>query len=417
VTPKRRDSRVYWRERGGARRAYGDFRDFADVGGGREALVASGARRATTDPDVAQSLAAQRVRELDGLRRGRALNSEAPRMTLADAAARHLIAKAESQRFTREWLAHQQAYLDRVLGILGGQTQLVRVTVERVRGLVAALRRLPNRRGGAMSDGNVRHHLSALSGVYQRAQSEGWVAPGFNPIGALLEKPTGTAQEARWLEVPDAALLLEAARTYRGNDAETPFAYGMVATFLLTGGRETEVYGLELDDVSFERNTVTFRPNTWRRLKTKGSHRVIPLWPQLADVLREHLRGPHRPTGDLLFPSLAAGSEALLTDSRKLLDRIAARAGWKPGEIRTKMFRHTYCAARLQTLDGGAPVSVYTVSRELGHTSLAMVSRVYAHLGSIRHRSEAVEYRVEQHRATLGERLRTLEAASKKGAV
>jgi hypothetical protein len=34
-----------------------------------------------------------------------------------------------------------------------------------------------------------------------------------------------------------------------------------------------------------------------------------------------------------------------------------------------RVFRHTWTAARLQTLDHGAPVSIYTVSRELGHGS------------------------------------------------
>jgi integrase len=57
------------------------------------------------------------------------------------------------------------------------------------------------------------------------------------------------------------------------------------------------------------------------------------------------------------------------------------RAGWQPGEIRSKMFRHTYCAARLQTLDQGAPVSAYTVAKELGHGGESMVRRVYGHLG------------------------------------
>jgi hypothetical protein len=37
------------------------------------------------------------------------------------------------------------------------------------------------------------------------------VSPGYNPVAALMEKPRRTAQEARWLEVPDAALLLAAA--------------------------------------------------------------------------------------------------------------------------------------------------------------------------------------------------------------
>jgi len=68
----------------------------------------------------------------------------------------------------------------------------------------------------------------------------------------------------------------------------------------------------------------------------------------------------------------------MLTDFRKLLDMVAVRAGWQPGEIRSRMFRHTYCAARLQTLDQGAPVSLFTVAKELGHGGEAMVRRVTA---------------------------------------
>ena len=162
----------------------------------------------------------------------------------------------------------------------------------------------------------------------------------------------------------------------------------------------------ELDDVSFDRQTVTVRPNQHRRLKTKGSARVIRLWPQLAEILRPYVdqrvidRG-----GTLLFPGEGG---KMISDWRKLLDRVAERAGWKVGEIRSKRFGHTYCAARLQTLDGGAPVAIYSVSRELGHTSTAMVEKVYSHLGTIRHRAEMVEYRVEQHAEALADRLATL---------
>jgi hypothetical protein len=99
-----------------------------------------------------------------------------------------------------------------------------------------------------------------------------------------------------------------------------------------------------------------------------------------------------------------------VTDFHKLLDAVAVRAAWKPGEIRSKMFRHTYCAARLQTLDHGAPVSVYTVAKEMGHGGEAMVRRVYGHLGQVRHRAPVVEYRVEQHVAKLGEQLADLNA-------
>ncbi len=180
----------------------------------------------------------------------------------------------------------------------------------------------------------------------------------------------------------------------------------MIATFLLTGGRESDVLGLEVADVSFDRGIVTFRPNEWRRLKTATSHRSVPLWPQLRAVLERYVT--ERPPSRLLFPPYRTGAEAMVTDFNKLLDAVATRAGWKPGEIRSKMFRHTYCAARLQTLDQGAPVSVYTVAREMGHGGESMVRRVYGHLGRVRHRAEVMEYRAEQFATTLRERLKGL---------
>lgn len=76
------------------------------------------------------------------------------------------------------------------------------------------------------------------------------------------------------------------------------------------------------------------------------------------------------------------------------------------------MFRHTYCAARLQMLDGGEPVGAYTVGREMGHGGDAMVRKVYGHLGQARHRAAAVEYRVEQHAAKLADRLTVLRGAT-----
>jgi integrase len=95
-----------------------------------------------------------------------------------------------------------------------------------------------------------------------------------------------------------------------------------------------------------------------------------------------------------------------------VLDGAAKRAGWKAGEIRSKMFRHTYCSTRLQTLDQGAPVSQFTVARELGHGGDALVRRIYGHLGDIRHRSEVVEYRIDQHEERLRDRLAKLEGVA-----
>lgn len=102
----------------------------------------------------------------------------------------------------------------------------------------------------------------------------------------------------------------------------------------------------------------------------------------------------------------------MITDLRRPIDEVAAAAGSEPGDIRTKMFRHTYCAARLQTLDRGTPYPFTQFPGSWGHASTAMVERVYGHLGQVVHRSEIVEYRIENHREKLAQRLVNLEEAA-----
>ncbi len=43
--------------------------------------------------------------------------------------------------------------------------------------------------------------------------------------------------------------------------------------------------------------------------------------------------------------------------------------------------RHTYTAARLQTLDNGAPIQIFTVQHELGHSDTEMITKICGHLG------------------------------------
>ncbi len=393
-------------------RAYADFRD---LGGGREALVAPGQKLATTDPLVAEKLVANRLQELQAMLRDRVLLGVERRVGLKEFAAHHLVEKARAGRVTEKHLGRMQLCLERAVEFFGAERDLTGIGPADIGQWVSALREFVSPISKRpLSDQSVRQHLVALSNLYRRAQSEGCVLPGFNPVASLMDKPTPTRREARWLEVHEAALLFESARTYKPPSAARVMGplYPIIATLLLTGGRRSEVLGLEVDDVSFDRKVVTFRPNTWRRLKTVTSHRSVPLWPQLEEILRQYVFDGNGPLGSLLFPSVRGKPESMITDLRKSLDAIGERAGWKAGDIRTKMFRHSYCAARLQTLDRGAPVSEFTVARELGHGGRAMVERVYGHLGQIRHRSEVVEYRSEQHEDVLGERLTALRAGA-----
>ena len=167
--------------------------------------------------------------------------------------------------------------------------------------------------------------------------------------------------------------------------------------------------GLRVDDVSFRHRVIHLRQNQWRRLKTAGSERRVPIWPQLEQVLRAYTKEREAAggLGDLLFPSPASGGkESMIRDFRKALDRVASRAGFEVGEIRSKAFRHSYTAARLQTLDNGHPVAPWTVARELGHSGTAMIEKVYGHLGNVRARKEVVEFLVADYPEVLEQRLK-----------
>jgi integrase len=433
--PKRTiQTRIYWR--GG--RAYGDFRDFHEVGGTQERLTEPGDRYATTDPDTAARLLAGRLGELEQARRNRKLFGPGRGAQLAPYASEHLVAKAKSGRSTDRWLRSSELFLKRAVDYFGAGRELASIDVGDVRGWGEHLAATGNGRAGGMTGGTVRHHLNTLSNLFRHAASERRVPTSYNPVRDLLDKPQAKRAEARWLEVHEAALLIESVKTYKPKRADLalPFLYPLVATYLLTGGRRLEVLGLEVADVNFERRTVTFRPNRWRRLKTETSHRSVPLHPQLEAILWDYLkerRVQEAVKGEapraLLFPGEGANGEAMLTDFRKVLDGAAIRAGfWEPvvnragavvldkqgqpkrkSTVRSKAFRHTYCSTRLQTLDQGAPVSQFTVARELGHGGDALVRRIYGHLGEVRQRSEVVEYRIEQHEERLRDRLFALE--------
>ena len=131
--PKQRKSRVYTRQRGGVNRYYADFRDFADVGGKQEALIADGERSATTDSDIAAHLCSERVQELEAKRRKTTILGVKKETTLAEFAAHHLVAKKQGGKVTDDWLEYAEIALSRAINFLGAERDLASVSVEDVR--------------------------------------------------------------------------------------------------------------------------------------------------------------------------------------------------------------------------------------------------------------------------------------------
>jgi integrase len=411
---------IFWRNG----RAYADLRAYADVGGEREALCEPDSKWGTTDKVIAEALFAARVTALQERRRGRVGAEGGKRHTTLDVLVRdHLKKKHKAGKTSWSHMVDLEQRLGAALEHFGSKRDPRTIEPGDIRVWAEALAA-----GGTRKPGTVRHYLNALSGLYGRAQEGLYVDPGYNPVSMMQEKPTGRWKgESAFLEVADAALLLEAARVLEGRERvnATPGLHAVVATFLLTGGRKSEVLGLDVDDVSFDRGLVYFRPNAHRGLKTETSVRTVPLWPQLRGVLQEHMYAGDAPrTSGLLFPAPHGG---MVRDLRKSLDAMAKLCAMVEGEVRTRRFRHTYCSARLQTVQrivrpGKDPakdedayewveVSRFQVQKEMGHGGAQLVDRIYGHAQRTPYRSEVVEYRVERHPEELGQRLRDLALA------
>ena len=396
---RRRATRLYRRKE----RYYADFRDFADVGGKQEAMVPPGERWATTDRDVAADIVSERVKELKA-RRKVAPRGEPVHMDplVEDYARYHLRHKAtkwkpstieRDERSLRIVLSHLRTTKRRQ------SVRLSDVTVGWLTEEYLPWRRDQAGRGGTkIKDQTILHELHALSNMLKRAVKERKI--DRNPVSDLMDKPTIDRDEAEYLEPGEAARLLEQCRNLdRQARRGVPFLWPLTATFLLTGGRRSEVFGLLVDDVDMKRGTVRFHRNEFRGLKSKWSRRTVPLWPQLRDVMERYLQerqvilGSYFASGvsesAILFPARDGG---MLSDVRSRLAR-AFESAKITSTPKNHLFRHTYTAQRLQTLDEGHPVSVWTVACELGHRDTGLIERVYGHLMQTRDRRPVVEYR------------------------
>lgn len=206
-----------------------------------------------------------------------------------------------------------------------------------------------------------------------------------------VKRPQVKRGEVPYLESAEGHRLLVAAAEldvdpdYRGFRPIT----SVIGTALLTGARKSELFALLLEDVDFDGGFVHFRPNRYYPdRKSRHAVRRVPLWPQLRPLLVAHV-GQHE--NGLLF-HLPDGRP--LRELRGSLDKVFERAGLaRPARKAWHLFRHTYTAMRLQTLDGGAPVALWTVTRELGHGSVTMIEQTYGHLLEVRDRLPVVEYR------------------------
>lgn len=383
--PRKRAGRLYQRAGG---RWYADLRD---LGGGREAMKPVGESYATTDRDVAMQYCTARVRELEDTRRTRQMFGVVRQCSVGQFATEWIQYKRNTET-RHQTLDRYELAFEHAFKVLDDSRNMDGITLRDAKEIMAGLRGIQSRYGKGLSSSSVRHVLVAMSQMFDHAEALGVVPAGHNPWKRLpkSERPRLKHSETDFLEVLEAAALIHACESVK-----TRFIplRTLVSTLLLTGGRLSEVLGLEWSDVNFDRDTVTFRDSRWRDLK-RGPLRTVPLWPELRDELSAYRLRTSRIAG-LVFPG-----EAPLGEEKRIFGQVykqiakAARLAKIDKKVTPQVFRVTYCAARLQTTDHGAHVSPFTVMKEMGHASLDMIERVYGRIGTDRHRSDVVEFKL-----------------------
>jgi integrase len=435
-------ARLYWKEG----RAYIDARGWAAWGGRQEALVAPGERGATRDVAQGAILFAQRLTQLRALRAEHpdglptpsaesqpAVEEQVEELDRIATFAGWYLAEKEvrpgRKRVTKAHLEdqrHKLAHAARFFAKKRGKELLRELEAADIREYMKELRTVPpprrNKRvgrcrGEVFSPTTQRRYLDTLGELLQAAVAEGRITTNW--VHERTDLPAVDPSPTRHLELWEAALLLEAARRLYPAHRKSPPIYPLLAFYLLTGVIESEREGVTVSDVrfpgdpEFPKGAIIIRPNasvrsedTRDRLKTEYRERIIPLHPQLAEILSEYLSGPSAPPGPLLFPAYGSDGTVPVGDWRKQFDRIADYCGYKPGEIRTRRLRVTYCSHRAYTVDEfGQPMTAVKLQAEMGHGSYQMIERRYFRHTRLRAARPYLEYRWADWSEQYGHRL------------
>ena len=262
-----------------------------------------------------------------------------------------------------------------------------------------------------MAPATVHKELSAISELAKTAVAHGLL--DTNPVRDVRWKPRVLRKEPAFLQHGEAAALLAAAR--KSDESCGPrgarFMEPLLASMLVQGLRNEEARGLLRKDIDLEKGVLHVRANRFRTLKRPWHSRVVPLWPQTKEAMERWLfvsqpdaaedRRERFQPNDPIFPGAKNGIVKDVRQSYWKILTTAAIATWRdPDEPRAGInedvtfhtLRHTYCAARLQTTDRGAPVQQFTVMREMGHKDFQLIARIYGHIQDDGVRSPEVRF-------------------------
>jgi len=230
-----------------------------------------------------------------------------------------------------------------------------------------------------LSNQSVRNILHLLSRFFNDALSDNFIK--YSPMQGVKKPRVSKEKKGRALALEEINCLLEAL------DADT---YLMVLTALLTGVRESELFGLFWEDFDWDHDVVRVRRQLfWRfgryqerkegspgyifvKPKSHYAFREIDISPILKkELLMRYLGGPKR---GLVFRT-SKGTPFVPNNIYKRKFRPALQMAGIKGNVRFHDLRHTFGALKIE--QGENP---YYIQRQMGHSSIQVTFDVYGHL-------------------------------------
>ena len=205
------------------------------------------------------------------------------------------------------------------------------------------------------------------------ATKKGYLA---KDVGATLATPKGARTLPDVLNVADAGLAMDALAT-RVAEEDGPLSKrdcAMVEVLYASGARVSELCGLDLQDIDYERNTI--------RVVGKGNkERTIPLGnPAMRALVAWLKEGRPSLAGDKSDRAVFLGARGKRIDQRTVRTVVYQALEALEGAVKLgpHALRHS---AATHLLEGGADLR--TVQEILGHASLA-TTQIYTHVSTER---------------------------------
>jgi len=316
---------------------------------------------------------------------GKVLTSNTPKMTLQQFF-NYWMEKHIKPNRTPKTIEYNIYISARILAALG-HLRIDKIKPQHILELLEQLRRPDiTKNNKPLSENTIRKHYTLVNTILNVATK--WNFIPFNPM-AKLEPPKKTRIQKELPttgEISEFLNLIVKLTNSHKNNPNRRFSYRRslrlqtwVFLAFSLGLRREEIFGLQMQDIDFERNHLHIRRaaiNVQKQgviikdTKTTSSNRTLAMPDKIIELLKEYI-DLEKPTNWLFFRS--NGEVMLPDDFNSYLKRLKKR--YNTAHITPHVLRHMYGSYLLRS-----GIDLASASHQLGHSNKSFTADTYIHV-------------------------------------